>query len=118
MTRWWQPQKSSASKERVREVEGLLGRKTMEVEILKEALKVAPNRNRSAVASPVPEMPIDESKTTPSASHARCSSSAGMTPGSNTGPPERPAMSNWLQQNPRLCRRAGRLWVPADAPRY
>jgi len=37
----WRPPRCGGSKERVRELERLLGRKTMEVEILKEALDLA-----------------------------------------------------------------------------
>jgi hypothetical protein len=39
MTRWWRLPRCAAWKERLHELERLLGRKTMEVEILNEALE-------------------------------------------------------------------------------
>lgn len=46
MMRWLRPPRFAAIQERVRELERLLGRKTMEVEILKEALDLARAKNR------------------------------------------------------------------------
>jgi transposase-like protein len=52
--------------ERVRELERLLGRKMMEVEILKEALELAPAKNRSCCrARRYPEIPREAGRRDP-----------------------------------------------------
>jgi transposase len=53
MTRSWQHLKF-AVEERVRELERLLGRNTMEVEILKEALDLAQAKKPTLSHSPLP----------------------------------------------------------------
>jgi hypothetical protein len=55
MMRWWRRPRCRRLEERVRELERLLGRKTMEVEILKEALDIARAKKPILLSrSPVP----------------------------------------------------------------
>ena len=101
--------------ERVRELERLLGRKTMEVEILKEALDLARAKKPTLLSrSPLREIPGEDGRRRRSAWPAPTSSSGETARALQRGPQTRPGDVELAARHPSPRRPAADLWLPAD----
>ncbi len=100
--------------ERVRELERLLGPKTMEVEILKEALDLARAKNRSCCRPRrFWEIPGEDGQRDTGCGRLECRRAPGQQEAA-AWPPRATRRCRACWRNPALCRRASDLRVPED----